>query len=224
MYQIKLNGRFLFHSPNLNLINQIKSRYFPSAQITFNRWIDSIAPPVSGAIYTEFDRYLVNNIRQEDISATIRSNVSADSRLDVNSTVTFKYMTFLRIPPTNWTNTGMTLRPTLSVISGGTIDGGSTSKQFFSPEEVILNPIDNRVNVSNTAFYDTYKMKPVDDSTTTLTPGTYNINLITGPFDANRYIAMMSFSQFPIRTEDVVHPSAAQPSGRTSYFAMSLTN
>lgn len=39
MYQIELNGRFLFHSPNINLVNEIKSRYFPTAQITLNRQV-----------------------------------------------------------------------------------------------------------------------------------------------------------------------------------------
>lgn len=39
MYQIKLNGRFLFHSPNLSLLNEVRSRYYPNSDITFNRQI-----------------------------------------------------------------------------------------------------------------------------------------------------------------------------------------
>jgi hypothetical protein len=37
MYQIRLNGRYVFGSPNLNLLNQVKLRYYPSGEITFNK-------------------------------------------------------------------------------------------------------------------------------------------------------------------------------------------
>lgn len=52
MYQIKLNGRFLFHSPNINLVNQIRSRYFPNAQVAFNRSVVEIGNSVNEFTHT----------------------------------------------------------------------------------------------------------------------------------------------------------------------------
>lgn len=180
--------------------------------------------PSSGIIFTNLDQYIINGVRQADTGVTIRSNITTVNRIFiVTKTSTFKFMTFLRIPPTNWTSTLLTLRPTLSLASGssGTIDGETSSKQFWGLEESILNPPTGRVNESNLEHYDTYKMKPVNESTTTLTPGEYQINLICAE-GGNRTMATMLMSTFPIDTNKDIYFSLTQPFGVTSYFVMQL--
>lgn len=56
MYQIRLNGRYVFSSPNLNLLNQVKLRYYPSGEITFNKFIltspcSVITPPQNDIVF-----------------------------------------------------------------------------------------------------------------------------------------------------------------------------
>ena len=46
MYQIRLNGRYVFGSPNLNLLNQVKLRYYPSGDITFGGRLVTVVPQV----------------------------------------------------------------------------------------------------------------------------------------------------------------------------------
>lgn len=233
MHQIRLNGRYIFSSPNLNLLNQVKLRYYPTAQITLHRRLletVSTVPPI-GIIFTNLDQYIIDGIRQATSGVLIRSNVSTSRRLVVTQTSTFNFMTFVRIPPDNWTstfsplvNSSFGIRPTLSVVSGsgGTIDGGTSAKQFFKTEELILNPPTNRVN--NLENFDIYKMGPVDESSTTLTPGEYLITLITGPFNANTTIATWLMSTLPIDTDQNIYFSTTQPFGVTNYFVMQLEN
>lgn len=233
MYQIRLNGRYVFSSPNLNLLNQVKLRYYPTAQTTFYKRVLEDLPivPPSGVIFTNLDQYIIDGVRQATSGVLIRSNVSTSRRFIVTQTSTFNFMTFVRIPPDNWTSTyspldnaNFGIRPTLSVVSGsgGTIDGGTSAKQFFKTEELILNPPTGRLN--NLDNYDIYKMGPVNESSTTLTPGEYLITLITGSFNANTTIATWLMSTLPIDTNENIYFSSTQPFSVTNYFVMQLEN
>lgn len=212
MYQLNRKGYFVFHTPSLDLAISMSRE---GDELFYRRTRLSI-PPKSGVIYTEFDRYIIDGVRQATTGVTIRSNVSTVRTIIVTETITFKYMKFIRIPPDNWTSSSMTLRPTLSVSTSGSIDGLSTPKEFFKSEEIILNPVVGRVGVDNLEHFDIYKMCPNDDTTTTLTPGSYNITLIAN--DANRRIATMLKSSFPIDVSNLVYPDELQ----TNYFVMEM--
>lgn len=47
MYQIFKNGRFIFNSPNFNLVSEIRRRYYSDSNITFYRGVDINSLPIN---------------------------------------------------------------------------------------------------------------------------------------------------------------------------------
>lgn len=167
-------------------------------------------------LYSNFETYIVNGVRQATTTALIRTNISATRRLVVTDTITVTGFKFVRIPPSNWTTLAYTVTGTLTVVSGsgGTIDGGSSSKSF-NTKSTVYNPTTGRANT--TSQYDIYDVRPVNNSTTILTPGQYDITLLgTG---ANMDMAIMTSSLFPIDTTKKIYPSTT---AATTYFAMQV--
>jgi hypothetical protein len=165
----------------------------------------SAIPPAG--VYSNFEQYIINGIRQATTSSIIRSNVSTSRRLVVINPITVTGFRFIRIPPDNWTSTvGYNITPTLSIVSGtgATIDGG-TSNKTFTNQSVVYNPPTNRTGAITE--YDIYTMRPSNLSTTTLTVGEYTINLIGGVGTANMNIAVLTNSLFPIDTSGNIYPS-----------------
>lgn len=179
----------------------------------------SIAARASVAVaglYSNFDVYFIDGQRQATTSTTVRSNVTATRQLIVTQTCSISGFRFVRIPPDNWSTLNTTLRPTLSVVSDGSIDGGGTSKQFFA-QSVILNPDQSGERANALDQFDIFTTTPADASTTVLTPGTYAITLLA--LEANRNIATLTNSLFPIDTSGPIYPS---PTAATTHFVMEI--
>lgn len=167
-------------------------------------------------LYSNFEQYVINGVRQATTTALIRTNISAIRRLIVTDTITVTGFKFMRIPPSNWTTLVYTVTGTLSVVagSGGTIDGGSSSKSF-NTKSTVYNPTTGRANT--TSQYDIYDVRPVNNTTTILTPGQYDITLLgTG---ANMDMAILTNSVFPIDTTKKIYPSTT---AATTHFAMQV--
>lgn len=177
------------------------------------------AAPVSTDFYSNFEQYIINGVRQATTANLIRTNISATRRLVVASTITMTGFKFIRIPPSNWSSiVGYAVTGTLSVVagSGGTIDGAGSSKSFNTKSTVnIPSVVAQRAN--NTSQYDTYDVRPVNNSTTTLTPGQYDITLLGTA--ANMDMAILTNSLFPIDTSKQIYPSTT---AATTHFAMQV--
>ena len=171
----------------------------------------------TASFYSNFEQYIVNGVRQATTYDLVRTNISTSKRIIVTSTITVTGFKFIRIPPDNWSSiTGYSVTGTLAIVSGtgATIDGGTSSKSFNTKSTVnIPSVVAQRAN--NTSQYDTYDVRPVNNSTTILTAGTYTITLFgTG---ANMDIATLTTSTFPIDTS-----GNAYPSGSATHFAMQI--
>ena len=167
-------------------------------------------------LYSNFEQYVIGGVRQATTTTLVRTNISAIRRLVVTDTITVTGFKFMRIPPSNWTTLAYTVTGTLSVVagSGGTIDGGSSSKGF-NTKSTVYNPTTGRANT--TSQYDVYDVRPVNNSTTVLTPGQYDITLLgTG---ANMDLAILTNSVFPIDTTKLIYPSTT---AATTHFAMQV--
>ena len=182
--------------------------------------VNPSATPPAG-IYSNFEQYVRNGVRQATTSNIIRSNVSTSRRLVVVSSITVTGFRFMRIPPDNWTSTvGYNITPTLSIVSGtgATIDGGTSSKTFTN-QSVVLNPNPPTKRTGDITEYDTYTMRPSNLSTTRLTAGEYTMNLIGGAGTANMNIAILTNSLFPIDTSGNIYPSTT---AATTHFVMQV--
>lgn len=201
----------------LNINNQGGFRLNNTSQtggITFFRQPDT--SPIQG-VYSNFEQYIINGVRQATTTSLIRSNIITSRRLIVIQTVTITSISFIRIPPSNWTsiNNG-NLRPTLTPVAGtgAIIDNGLSNKQFFN-ETRIINPLTGRANLLDQ--YDTYIMRPLDLSQTILTPGEYNLSVFST--SANFDLAILTNTLFPINTTRPIHPS---PTSATTHFVMQI--
>lgn len=171
------------------------------------------------AFYSNLSTYIVNGVRQATTSQIVRTNISILRRLVVTQTITFTGFKFIRIPPNNWSSiSGYSVTGTLSIIAGtgATIDSGTSSKSFNTKTTVnIPSVVGQRANT--TSQYDTYDVRPVNNSTTTLTPGEYSISLFgTG---ANMDMALLTNTVFPIDTSKRIYPST---SASTTHLAMEV--
>lgn len=207
----------------LNLSNTITNQNFTTpleAKIWLEEngyWSSWVGDVPLGPLYTNLPEYIINDTRQATSSVTIRSNVTATRRFIVTETIVVEGIIMLRIPPSNWNSTSMgSLRPTFSVVGGsnGTIDGSTSSKQFYG-QTIILNPPTNRTG--SLEEYDTYIMKPTDNSLTTFTPGEYDLSIFST--SANISIATLLNSTFPIDTTKKIHPS---PNATTTHFVIEI--
>jgi hypothetical protein len=169
-------------------------------------------------IYSNFSSYIVGGELQAITGDLIRSNITSSRRLIVPSGVTINGFRFVRIAP-YFVDNFMTLQPTLSIVAGtgALIDGGTSSKSFLN-EQVVLNPATGRTSASSsTTEYDIYTMTPTNNSGTTLTAGQYTISV--NCTDANRTIATLTNSLFPIDETGQIYPSST---ASTTHFAMEI--
>lgn len=179
------------------------------------RSISARAGSIAQELYSNFSTYFIDGQRQATTSLTVRSNITANRQIEVTTTCSISGFRFVRIPPDNWSTLSTTLRPTLSIVSGGSIDGGSSSKQFYK-QVAVLKPDVSGERANALDQFDIFTMTPADDSVTVLTPGTYNIALFAT--DANRNIATLINSLFPIDTSGVIYPTTAA----TTHFVMEI--
>lgn len=180
----------------------------------FQQPIVAAAPGVTG-FYSNFEQYIINGIRQASTYDLTRTNISVSRRLIVTETIIVTGFKFIRIPPDNWSTITYSVTGTISIVSGtgATIDGGVSSKSLNTKTTVNI-PTTGRANT--TSQYDTYDVRPVNNSTTTLTAGQYTITLLgTG---ANMDIATLTNSLFPIDTSGKIYPA----SNVTTHFAMQV--
>lgn len=169
--------------------------------------------------YSNFEQYIINGVRQATTTTLIRTNISASRRLIVTETITITGFKFIRIPPNNWTSiSGFAVTGTLAVVpaTGATIDGSSSSKSFNTKSTVAIPSVPAQ-RVDNTSQYDTYDVRPVNNSTTTLTAGEYAITLFGT--SANMDMAILTNSIFPIDTTKKIYPSTT---AATTHFAMQV--
>lgn len=168
-------------------------------------------------MYSNFEQYIVNGVRQATTYDLVRTNISTSRRIIVANTITVTGFKFVRIPPDNWSSiAGYTVTGTLAVVAGtgATIDGGASSKSF-NTKSTVNNPSVVAQRANNTSQYDIYDVRPVNNTTTVLTPGQYTITLFgTG---ANMDIATLTTATFPIDTSGTVYPS-----GSATHFAMQV--
>jgi hypothetical protein len=168
-------------------------------------------------LYSNFEQYIVNGVRQATTYDLVRTNISTSRRIIVANTITVTGFKFVRIPPDNWSSiAGYTVTGTLSVVAGtgATIDGSASSKSF-NTKSTVANPSVVAQRANNTSQYDIYDVRPVNNTTTILTPGQYTITLFgTG---ANMDIATLTTATFPINTSGTVYPS-----GSATHFAMQV--
>ena len=159
--------------------------------------------------YSNFNAYIIDGVRQSSTGALVRINVSITQRFIVTSTVTVTGFKFIRIPPDNWSGiSGYAVTGTLSVVSGsgGTIDGGSGNKSFNTKSTVNITTVP-ATRANTTSQYDTYDVRPTNNSLTVLTAGQYNMTLLgTG---ANMLLALLTTSAFPIDTSRKIYPNNA---------------
>ena len=186
----------------------------PSISIT-----PSITPSAAAStFYSNFEQYIVDGVRQATTYDLVRTNISTSRRLVVTDTITITGFKFIRIPPDNWSTLSYSVTGTLSVVggTGATIDGGVSNKSF-NTKTTVNNPSVIAQRANTTSQYDTYDVRPVNNSTTTLTAGQYNITLLgTG---ANMDIATLTNSLFPIDTSKLIYPSTT---AATTHFAMQV--
>ena len=164
-------------------------------------------------IYSNFSQYIVSGTLQATTGDLIRSNITSSKKLIVSSGVTINGFRLVRIAP-YFNAVQMTLQPTLSIVSGtgASIDGSSSPKNFYN-QYVILNPATGRTSASTSVTeYDIYTMTPTNNSTTTLTTGEYTLSVNCA--DANRTIATLTTSLFPVSTSGPIYPSTT---GTTHY-------
>jgi len=184
--------------------------------------IQMIVPPSAipdAGVYSNFEQYVINGVRQATTTQLIRTNISAIRRMIVTETILVTGFRFMRIPPSNWTTiNSYAVTGTLSIVSGtgATIDGGISSKSF-NTKSVVAIPSVVAERANNTSQYDTYDVRPVNNTTTTLTAGEYNITLFGT--SANMDMAILTNSVFPIDTTKKIYPS---PTAATTHFAMQV--
>ena len=178
----------------------------------------SISPPAPG-LYSNFEQYIINGVRQAVTYDLVRTNISTSRRLVVTSTITVTGFKFIRIPPDNWSSiSGYTVTGTLAIVAatGATIDGGTSSKSF-NTKSTVATPSVTAQRANNTSQYDVYDVRPVNNTTTTLTAGQYTITLLGT--SANMDIATLTNSLFPIDTSGTIYPSTT---AATTHFAMQV--
>ena len=134
---------------SIELRNQYNNGYFglsvsggePTTTTTTTSTTTTTTTSGEVTLYSNFEQYIINGVRQATTTALIRTNISVTRRLVVTSTITVTGFKFIRIPPSNWSTLGYSVTGTLSVVagSGGTIDGGSSSKGF-NTKSSIYNP------------------------------------------------------------------------------------
>lgn len=173
---------------------------------------------VQTVLYSNFEQYIINGVRQATTYDLIRTNISSTRRLVVTQTIVITGFKFIRIPPDNWSTLGYSVTGTLSVApgTGGTIDG-TISNKSFNTKSTSYNPSNPALRADSTSQYDVYDVRPVNNSLTTLTAGQYNISLLgTG---ANMDIATLTNTLFPIDTSKLIYPSTT---AAPTHFAMQV--
>lgn len=155
--------------------------------------------------YSNFSSYIINGVRQASTYDLIRTNISSSRRFIVTETITFSRFRMVRVPPDNWPTLNYGVTGTLSIVSGGTIDGSSSNKSF-NTKSVISRPSISSQRLNQTWQYDILDVRPVNNSLTTLTPGEYSFSVFgTG---ANMSIATLTNASFPIDSSRKIYPSS----------------
>ena len=205
----------------ITLTNQNNGGGFNIQSISSGR-IQMIVPPSAipdAGVYSNFEQYIIDGVRQATTTSLIRTNISITQRMIVTETILVTGFKFIRIPPSNWSSiSGYAVTGTLSIVAGtgATIDGGTSSKSFNTKSTVnIPSVVAQRAN--NTSQYDTYDVRPVNNTTTTLTAGQYNITLLGTA--ANMDMAILTNSIFPIDTTKKIYPSTT---ASTTHLAMQV--
>jgi hypothetical protein len=84
MYQIKNNNRYIFSSPNLNFLSEIKRRYYSNSVITFNRIDSLVSPPDIGPITNNLVVNLdAGNIDSYPSTGTVWTNIVDGSTYNI---------------------------------------------------------------------------------------------------------------------------------------------
>ena len=183
------------------------------------------------ALYSNFDTYITNGTRALHSNPAVagspgfigfitRDNIRRSVVLKVDSTITLQGFRIIRTPEAlgNWTTTtNDNFSGTLSVKSGGTINGSAVATKTFSTNTkvrsatrtAIVNPA--TVNTYRTE-YDTYTV--YDSSAVTLTAGTYTLQYWA--VSTQLGVAVLHTSLVPIPTTTQVYPDPAD-SANTSY-------
>lgn len=175
--------------------------------------------PGETTLYSNFEQYIIGGVRQATTSNITRTNIPVSRRLIVTDTIIVTGFKFVRIPPSNWSQiAGYTVNGTLTIVSGtgATIDGGTSSKSF-NTKSTVANPSNTALRANTTSQYDIYDVRPVNNSTTTLTAGEYTITLLGT--SANADLAVLTNSLFPIDTSKQIYPSST---AATTHFAMQV--
>lgn len=207
----------LFTSASTITFNGVSATqaFFNGVQV----WTQPVPPLVDDKLYSNFNLYFVDGVRQATTGNLIRTNISTNRRMVVTETITVTGFKFVRIPPDNWTTiSGYAVTGTLSIVSGtgATIDGG-TSNKSFNTKSTIATPSVVSERANTTSQYDIYDVRPVNNSLTTLTAGEYTISLLGT--SANMTIAILTNSLFPIDTTRKIYPSTT---AATTHFVMEV--
>lgn len=197
----------------------------------------SVATP--GALFSNFDTYIVNGSRithgtaptHSSNNVTVRANISHARVIKATGTVTVQGFRFVRIPVDNFATTSCTLSLTLSVVAGGggTIDGGTDAKTFSTNLAVLDSvagrasvPASNLTNVNTDVSRSRYDLLTVYAATpVTLTAGTYQYSVLATDA-ANRSLASLWKSQIPIPTNTTLYPDPDDASNATSYTVLEI--
>jgi len=176
-----------------------------------------VSSPTSSGLYSNFEQYIINGVRQATTYGLVRSNISLSRRLIATQTVTITGFKIIRIPPDNWSTIIYSVTGTLSIVAGtgATIDGGTSNKNLNTKSTVNI-PSVVAERADTTSQYDTYDVRPVNNTTTTLTAGQYNLTLFgTG---ANMDLAILNNTTFPINTSGTIYPA----DNLSTHFAMQI--
>jgi hypothetical protein len=163
--------------------------------------------------YSNIDNYIINGVRQASTGELFRSNITPSRRMTVTQTITFTGFRMVRIPNDNWNqlSTVAFYSPNVSLAvvggSGGTIDGGVSSKSFET-KSVTNRPNVTAQRANQTWQYDINIIRAVNNSVTTLTPGEYSLTVLGKSGIGNLTIATLTNSLFPIDTTKKIYPSS----------------
>ena len=167
--------------------------------------ITPIIPLPTAEFYSNFEQYVIDGVRQADISLLTRGNIPITRQLVVADNITFNGFRFMRIKggasDTGWTSNSIILRVTLQPISAGATIDGSTSNKFFNQSQVVFAT----TRTGALTEYDLITNTPTNNSTTTLVAGNYNITLLND--SGNIYMARLLNSTFPIDTTKMIYPN-----------------
>jgi hypothetical protein len=185
-----------------------------------------IADP--NALYSNFDTYITDGTRALHstgsvgspgvISFITRDNIRRTVVLKVDSTITLQGFRIIRTPEAlgNWTTTtNDNFSATLSVKSGGTINGSAVATKTFSTNTKIRSATRTANPATVNSYRTEYDIYTVSDSSAvTLTAGTYTLQYWA--VSTQLGVAAFHTSLVPIPTTTLVYPDPAD-SANTSY-------